>query len=222
MKRHSQKEIEQLKNQIIELGGFVEKHVECAVAAVIERDPAKAEKVIEGDRRIDSREVQIESECLKILALYQPVAMDLRLVVAVLKINGHLERIGDLAVNIARRAVRLCEVPNVEIPPQLKEMSLRAKTMVRESMDALAQMKAARAREVWLEDEGVDELNRFMHSWAAEEHKKNPSLSEGIILVLSASKHLERLADHASKIAEDVVFLLEGEIVRHGNKLPYS
>jgi phosphate transport system protein len=193
----------------------VEERIAQAITAVVKYDAALAQQVAEGDDEIDEMEVEVEEDCLKILALYQPVAIDLRFVVAVLKMNNDLERMADTAVNIARRAEYLAHYPYANLPPSLAEMTQKVQTMVRQSLDALVQGDTALARKVCVADREVDQLNKEMHVRIQQEIREHPDQVERLIHTLSVSRHLERIGDLATNVAEDVIYTVEGEIVRH-------
>lgn len=215
MSKHLQKEIETLKTHILNLGARVEKAVHDATFAIEHRDGTLAQKVIENDTVLDHQEVEIEEECLKALALYQPVAIDLRFIVAVLKINSDLERIGDLAVNVAERAVFLSTQPKPDISFDFVGMAKAARLMLKKSIDALVSMSTETAEEVCSADDTVDAMNRQMYIKVQEAICAHPDQIESLIHMLSACRHLERIADHATNIAEDVIYMIEGQIVRH-------
>ncbi len=212
---HLHKALDRLKQDILSLGAVVEEDVRKAVQALDKRDPALAEEVIERDIDVDQAEVNLEEECLKTLALHQPVAIDLRFIVSVLKINNDLERIGDLAVNIAERALYIAEHDETEVPLDFDEMARLAQQMVKDSLDALVNMDADLARQVCAADDDVDAINRDMYMEVQQNIRRNPEHLESLIHLLSASRHLERIADHATNIAEDVVYMVGGEIIRH-------
>jgi len=218
MSVHLQRAIENLKKQLLSLCGLVEDQVERAVRALLERDEALAAEVEFADHEIDEREVYVEEECLKVLALYQPVATDLRLVVAALKINNDLERIGDLAVNIARKAV--CpshELPS-EIPIDIGGMWEKTQAMLRDSLDALVRLDTKLAHQVCSRDSEVD---RMKHEFRLEIEKRicrEPARAPWLLRLMAATRNLERIADCATNIAEDVIYLIEGKIVRHEKK----
>jgi phosphate transport system protein len=212
------REIEKLKKMILSLAALVEENCRLAVKSVAERDAALALRAIDGDQEIDKVEVDVEEECLKILALHQPVAHDLRFIIAMLKINHDLERIGDLAVSIGERASTLSAAPRPEINFDLMAMAEQAQSMVSRSIDALINRDANLAREIWMEDDEVDNLNRAMFDQVMQAIKKHPDQLEGLLNMLSVSRNLERIADHATNIAKDVVYLIEGEIVRHRSR----
>ncbi len=209
------REIEKLKSKLLFLCARAEESVRRAVRAVKKRDVALAVEVIETDVEVDQIEIDVEEECLKILALYQPVAIDLRLVVAVLKINNDLERIADLSVNIAEQALVLSQGDNGPIPFDFDNMSEKTQTMLRKSLDAMIRMDEQLAREVIVSDEEVDAINRQMYQKVYQEIKKTPERVEVMIRFLSISRSLERIADYATNIAEDILYMIRGEIVRH-------
>ncbi len=215
MAAHLLREIENLKKEILGLGAQVETAVQEATAAMVNRDEALAQRIIEGDVLIDEKEVQIEEDCLKILALHQPVAIDLRFIIAVLKINNDLERVADLAVNVAERAAFLATVPPVSVSLDFHEMARKAQAMLKKSIDALVNLSSSLARQVILADDAVDAMNRHMYVVIQEGILARPDQTEALIHMLSASRHLERIADHATNIAEDVIYMVEGAIVRH-------
>ncbi len=215
MPKRLQVEIDNLKNQILSLGAEVENRVRMSVQSLQERDTSIADQVIKGDIDIDEMEVDLEEECLKVLALHQPLAGDLRFIIAVLKINNDLERIGDLAVNIAERSKVL--VPHVpfEYPFDFATMAEKAQEMLRKSLDALVNTEAETAYWVCSEDEVVDEINREMYQILQRQVKEDPDRISYLTHLLGVSRHLERIADHATNIAEDVIYLVQGDIVRH-------
>jgi phosphate transport system protein len=215
MPTHLQHEVEKLKTRLIDLTGVVEKAVENAVESIANRDCGLAQKVVDGDQAIDQIEVDIEEECLKLFALYQPVATDLRFIVAVLKINNDIERVGDMAVNIAERTLFLSKQPPVKAPFEFAEISKQALAMLRQSLEALLQQNTDRAREVRAVDNDVDAINRGMYVKIGSAIRENPDHVEQMLCYLSVSRNLERIADCATNIAEDVIYLTEGEIVRH-------
>ena len=215
MSKHLEREIGKLKKQILSISAVVEESVHKAVKALEERDERLAKAVIETDSQIDRMEVDMEEDCLKILALHQPVASDLRLIVSILKINNDLERIGDLAVNIAERALFLSTQRGIELPLDFSLMAEKAEAMLRQSLDALVERDAALAHGVCAADDEVDAINRQSYVRVQEAIRRHPEHMESLIHLLSASRHLERIADHATNIAEDVIYMIEGEIVRH-------
>ncbi|MCC7299575.1 MAG: phosphate signaling complex protein PhoU [Verrucomicrobia bacterium] len=209
------KEVEHLKRQILTLSAQAEESLILAVKALLTRDEELAQQVIRGDFDVDQFEVQVEEEALKILALYQPVATDLRFLAAVLKINSDLERIGDLATNIAKRAVKMCNEPALLVPDELGRAAVRARDMVHDSLNAFVNFDAEPAKVVCGEDEEVDQLCRQVRRFVEEQIQKNPARVGCYLEMLLASRNIERIGDHATNIAEDVIYLVEGTIVRH-------
>jgi len=212
---HMKREIGNLKNKLLSLCETVEHNLQEAVESITERDATLAHKVIDGDVDIDRMEVEVEEECLKILALYQPVAIDLRFIITALKINNDLERIGDLAVNLAERSEFLAGQGEIDIPVGLETMTEKTQSMLRKSLDALVNMDCRLAYEVCAADDEVDAINRQIFRIVQDKIRAQPEQTEALIHLLSASRHLERVADHATNIAEDVIYMMEGQIVRH-------
>jgi phosphate transport system protein len=189
--------------------------IQKSIRALQERNAALAQQVIDGDSQIDQEENHVEEECLKILALHQPVAVDLRRTAAVLKINTDLERMADLAVDIAERAFRLTQLPAVPIPERLQRMTDLTAVMVRQSLDAFVNLDTRLARRVCRLDDEVDRFNEEIITELIVTMQQTPERIESALSLFSATRHLERIADHATNIAEDVIYLVEGEIVRH-------
>jgi phosphate transport system protein len=220
MSMHLQTEIENLKAKLLALVATAKDAVEKAVRSVDQRDTALAQSVVDGDFAIDRAEVELEEDCLKILALHQPVATNLRVIISVMKIDNNIERIGDLAVNIAERALFLCGEPPIAAPSDLAQMRLKALAMLTGSLDALVSLDTQKAREVRVSDDEVDDLNRQVFREFSAAVRKDPDQVERLLSYLSVGRHLERIADYATNIAEDVIYLMEGEIVRHKPTLP--
>lgn len=215
MRIRLQKDIDRLKDRIISLGTLVEERVRMAVKSMQTRDHLLAETVVDGDVEIDRLEVDIEEECLKILALHQPVADQLRYIVAVLKINNDLERIGDLAVNIAERGELLLHTDQVIIPFDYYTMGRKTEEMLRKSLDSLVNTDLRLAYEVLSQDDDVDSMKNDMQALFAREMLKPQDHPGTMIHLFLVSRHLERIADHATNIAEDVIYMITGEIHRH-------
>ncbi len=209
------RDIDKLKKNILALSAVVEDSVRKAVLSAENRDSVMAQSVIERDKEIDAMEVDLEEECLKMLALHQPVAMDLRFIIAVLKINNDLERIGDLAANIAERVIYLSEHQDVTIPSTITQMMENVQPMLAKSLDALVNMDKALATEVLTLDDVVDEIHRNAYLGIQSRIKENPENLAVLIQWMSVSRCLERIADQATNIAEDVIYMLDGEIIRH-------
>ena len=221
MKSHLQRDLEKLTREILSMGALVEDATARAMEALLERNLELAERVIEGDHTIDMKEIEVEEECLKLLALHQPVAADLRFIVAVLKVNNDLERMGDLAQNIAERAHMLARDHSATAPPsELRGMMEMVQSMVVRCLDALVRLDADVARSVLRDDEGVDEAHRRMYRFLQERMQKTPEKIPDYIQYLSVSRYLERMADQTTNIAEDVIFTAEGDVVRHRRFLP--
>ncbi len=216
MSVHLQREIEGLKKQLLSICALVEDQVDRAVQAVAGRDRDMATAVEERDAEVDRREVELEEECLKTLALHQPVAIDLRLVVAVLKINSDLERIGDLAVNIAHKAAALSAGPPMEMPLDLPTMWEKTRGMLRDSLDAFVNRDPARAQNVCARDDEVDRMKHEIRQKAEHIMRTQPDRLHSVLCLVAIARNLERIADHATNIAEDVIYLVEGRISRHG------
>jgi phosphate transport system protein len=215
MKNRLHKEIETLKKSMLRFVADVEENVRMSVAALKNVDADLAQGVIERDINIDQTEVQLEEECLKILALYQPVANDLRFIIAVMKINNELERISDLSVNIAERVHFLITREAVDISFDFPLMAEKVQRMLRKSIDALINLDTKRAYNVCADDDTVDDMNREMYQIVEESVQKYPLQTKELLHYLAISRHLERIADSATNIAEDIIYMIDGEIVRH-------
>ena len=212
-----QRQINTIKKMLLNLGTACEEQVRDSIRCVVERDVELAEQVIAGDQRIDLMEIDVEEECLHTLALHQPVAFDLRYVVAVLKMNNDLERIGDHAKSIAEQAKYLAGEGQVDVLPlDLQGMSTRAEQMLRKALDAVVNIDVELAREVRVQDDEVDIMHAGMYGRALELIRANPDQAEQMIHFVNISRQLERIADHACNIAKDVLYITEGEIPRHG------
>lgn len=215
MPLHLLRDLEKLKKEILLLGSMVEEATHRSVIALRDRRADLAREVDEGDKAIDDREIRIEEECLKILALHQPVANDLRFVVTVLKVNNDLERVGDLAGNLADRAAYLAEREPVDIPDRLLGMAAKAPVLLRDALDSLIELDTAKARKVLHDDEEVDQAHKEFYLLFEERVREQPDKLREWIQLLSVSRYLERIADLATNIAEDVIFLVDGDVVRH-------
>lgn len=216
MSQHLPRQLTLVKQKLLLVGTHAEEAFAKAMTALLNRDRNLAAEVIEGDAEIDRLEVDCEEECLKTLALYQPVvATDLRFVVSVLKINNDLERMGDLARNIARRAIFLAGVERSDMIGDLRPMASRAQSMAKRCLDAFVNLDVALAHSVRKDDDEVDLMRREFHRRTLERIKEDPLNSETWLNLDSVSKHIERLADMAVSVAEEVIYLVEGAIVRH-------
>ncbi|MBU1054362.1 MAG: phosphate signaling complex protein PhoU [Proteobacteria bacterium] len=216
MTKRFEKELEKIKKLILSLGAMAEEEFRMAVKAIELKDAEIAQKIIKNDYKIDDMEVEIEEECLKVLALHQPVAVDLRFIVAVIKINNDLERIGDEAVNIAERVESLAKRKSTSYYYDYSTMSAKVETMLKMSLDALVNLDIDIAFKVLTKDDEVDAIQSEVYRITKQALQKNNDDVAYLINQFLISRHLERIADHATNIAEEVIYLVEGEIVRHG------
>ena len=216
MSLHLHRDLDKLKKEMLRLGNMVELAIDNAFLALNNRDSSYVEEVVTNEEQINEMEVQIEEECLKILALHQPVAVDLRFLVVVLKVNNDLERMGDIAKNIAERAKDLMEsdvIPDLGQPMQgLPDL---VRTMVTSSLDSLVKLDDQLARKIIEMDDEVDQINRDMYVAVKSLVAEQPSIADSAINLLSCSRNMERIGDLATNIAEDVIFVVEGKVVRH-------
>jgi phosphate transport system protein len=215
MSKHLQRDLDNLQRDLLALAASVEEAIHKSIRSLQEREAVIARQVIDGDNIIDAEENHVEEECLKLLALHQPVAIDLRRIASCLKINTELERMADLAEDIAERALQLSKLPAVPVPPKLQRMTDLTTSMVRQSLDAFVNLDARLARIVCRLDDEVDRYNNDIIAELIVTMQKSPEMVEPGLSFFSATRHLERIADHATNIAEDVVYLVEGEIIRH-------
>ncbi len=219
MTLHLDRELGRLKQLLLGLCAPVEESLREAVTAIQQRDLDRARKVIQADAQIDQGEIDVEEECLKILALHQPVANDLRLIIAVLKINNDLERIGDLAVNVAEVAETLVAHPDVAPPIELEPMAERVRGMLRDALDALVKSDPDLAVAVCAADDQVDALHDEARRRIKAAIHQKPEAADVLMELATVARFLERIADHATNIAEDVIYMLRGHIVRHGQRV---
>ncbi len=211
-----QREVEALRKKILGEAAMVEEALEKSLRAFVERQEDLATQVINGDNAIDEFEIDIEEDCLRILALYKPVAIDLRFIVMVIRVNNDLERMGDIIVNIARRAAYLARrSPDVRLPEGFEQMAGCVRTMLKESLDALIHRNAELAAKVCRDDDEVDRLKRDIARQLREAIRLQPDELKMHLKLMDVSRHLERLADLATNISEDVIYFVRGEIVRH-------
>lgn len=218
MSKHFSEQINRLKDMILSMAELVEGNVCDAVRALEEGDTDLALEVIFNDTRIDQKDIEIGEECLHTFALYQPVASDMRTVASILTINKDLERIGDLSVNLAEQAILLAkEAVSGDVPFALMEEGERVVSMVNRSLKALVEQDSGLARRVLDEDDEVDQIHRQMYKQVKHGVAAHPEQASGLIDLLVASRNLERIADHAVNIAEDVIYMVEGELVRHNH-----
>ena len=215
MERHFQRELEGLKTSLIKMGSVVEENIAFAIRAVLEKSSDLARKVIETDKRVDSLEIEIDNTVIDLLALQQPVASDLRFIIAAQKINNDLERIGDHAVNIAEAAEKLCTLPGVELLEEIPMMADITKIMLKDALDSFILLDPAKAHLVLKTDDQIDDLNRLVVRRIIELVKSNiPTIEYGLELS-RVSRNLERVADLATNIAEEVIFHTQARVVKH-------
>ncbi|HEX7534381.1 MAG TPA: phosphate signaling complex protein PhoU [Syntrophales bacterium] len=212
---HYEKELRDIKEGLIYLGALVEKAIELATEALVNRDTELAHKIICDDNTIDQLDVEIEEKCIRILALRQPTARDLRYITTAIKINGHLERIGDMAANIAEKAILLSEEPPMKPYIDIPRMAEIARGMIKESLDALVNEDTDLARKVRLEDETIDNLNEQVFRELLTFMLEDPKKIHRALIIMQISKSLERISDHAVGIADMVMYMVTGKIVRH-------
>jgi phosphate transport system protein len=215
MTKHFRKELENIKKRILTLGALVEDRVRLAVQSVDQVDAEIAGRIIKTDYEVDEMEVEVEEECLKVLALHQPVAVDLRFIIAVIKINSELERIGDQAVNIAQRVEIIAKRPKPPFMFDYAVMAEKVQRMLKMSLDAFVNLDVDLAYKVITMDDEVDQIKNEAYDKIKQAIKDLPERVGYYINLLLISRHLERLADHATNVAEEVIYLVEGEIFRH-------
>ncbi|HSL51898.1 MAG TPA: phosphate signaling complex protein PhoU [Candidatus Deferrimicrobiaceae bacterium] len=215
MQRHFHEELEGLKQTLLAMGGLVEDQIRRAMRALLERDDVIAQEVIDRDRQVNTYDVEVDEQCVNLLALHQPAAGDLRFITTAMKIVTDLERIGDQAVNIAQRALELNREPQLKPYIDLPRMADRAQRMVKESLDAFVAGDTALARQVCAEDAEVDALKEQIFRELLTFMMEDPRTVSRAIRVILISRFLERVADHATNIAEMVIYLVEGKMVRH-------
>ena len=214
-RHHFEEELQSLKNRLLNMGALVEERVHDATNALIERRLDTAERIITSDQDVNDLQIEIDERCLRLLALQQPMASDLRLITAAMKINADLERIGDQAVNIAEQAVRILAHPPLKPTIDLPRMAEIAEKMTRESLDAFVRKDAQLARSILARDDEVDQLKDHVFRVLLTYMMADPGTIERALSLILVSRHIERIADHATNIAEDVIFVVEAKDVRH-------
>lgn len=215
MERHFDEELRSLKDQILRMGSLVEEAVSRSVKSLVEREASLAQAVVRSDEAINMLELEIEENCLRLLALRQPAAVDLRFIVMVLKINNDLERMGDLAVNIAERVLELLQQPVLKPLLDIPRMAQLAQAMVKDCLDAFVQANADRARDVCLRDDQVDKLNDQIFRELLTYIMQDPTVTTRAVDLILVGRHLERIADHATNISEDVIYMVQGKTIKH-------
>ena len=213
--RHFEMELQALKNRLLGMGALVEERVHTAMQALMERRLELAEAIVAGDAEVNDMQIEIDDRCLKLLALQNPMASDLRLITAAMKINADLERIGDQAVNIAENAVKVVAAPPLRPIIDLPRMAEIAEAMTRDSLDAFVRRDADLARDILSRDDEVDQLKDQIFRVLLTHMMADPGTIERALGLILVSRNLERIADHATNIAEDVIFVVEAKDVRH-------
>ena len=213
--RHFQAELELLKTRLLEMGGLAEEQVRLAVKALVDRDRDLLQRVLGGDEPLNKLHIEIDGRCFTLLALHQPMAVDLRVIVAAVKINTDLERLGDMAVNIAEAAVRYAQHPPVKRLIDIPRMATIAQGMVRDALDAFVRRDTGLAQQVLNEDDKLDALKTQIFRELLTYMLQDPATIEPALDLILISRHLERVGDHATNIAEDVIFMVSARDVRH-------
>jgi len=213
--RHFQEELEQLKTRLLEMGGLAEEQVRLAVKALMERDRELVALALNGDEPINRLHIEIDGRCFTLLALHQPMAVDLRAIVAAVKINTDLERVGDLAINIAEAARRYAQHAPVKKLIDIPRMAMIAQTMLRDSLDSFVRRDTDLAQRVLNEDDKLDALKTQIFRELLTYMLQDPGTIEAALDLILISRHLERIGDHATNIAEDVIFMVSARDVRH-------
>ena len=213
--RHFQEELEHLKTRLLEMGGLAEDRVRAAVESLVTRDTEMVDQVLVGDGPINKLHIEIDSRCFTLLALHQPMAVDLRAIVAAVKINTDLERVGDLAINIAEAATRYLKHPPVKELIDIPRMAAIAQTMLRDALDAYVRRDTGMAQAVLNEDDALDALKTQVFRELLTYMLSDPSKIEPALDLILISRHLERIGDHATNVAEDVIFMVTARDVRH-------
>ncbi|MDQ3388094.1 MAG: phosphate signaling complex protein PhoU [Gemmatimonadota bacterium] len=217
--RHFHEELAQLKTRLLDMSALAEELLKEAVEALMERDPARAERVILRDRELDAMEVEVDDQCIHLLALQQPMARDLRLIAMAMKISNDLERVGDHAVNIAEAVGHLADESFARFP-EIEEMARLAREMLSDALDDFVREDAAAAREVCRRDDRVDTLHESLFRILVNHMMEDPRRIGASMSLFLISRNLERVADLATNIAEDVVFLVEGRTIKHHAETP--
>ena len=212
MPRHLEEELKATKEKILRMGALVEEQIRNAIKSLMERDSNLARRVIADDHRVNALDVEVDEDCLHFIALHQPMAKDLRFITTAMKIATELERMSDLAENISERAIELNEEPHSQLNMDIPRMAGHAQRMVKEALDAFVNQDAKLARKVCADDDFIDDL---MHHVFRDMLTKDPNTISRAVRMTFIAKYLERIADHATNVAELVVYLVEGKIIRH-------
>ena len=212
---HFQEELDSMKARLLEMGGLAEERVRTAIDALVRRDPGLVIQVLDGDGPINQFHIEIDGRCVRLLALHQPMAVDLRMVLSAVKINTDLERVGDLAINIAEAASRYLGHPPVKELVDIPKMAEIAHSMLRDALDAFVRRDTALAQRVLDEDDALDALKTQVFRDLLAYMLKDPQTIEPALDLILISRHLERIGDHATNIAEDVIYMVSAKDVRH-------
>ena len=215
MQRHFDEELEKLKEKILKMSSLVEKAIHLSIKALVDRESELAQQIIKSDDQVNMLEIEIDDFSLKLLALRQPQAGDLRLITSIMKINNDLERIGDLAVNIAERTMELLKFPIVKPLIDIPRMAEIAQGMVKDSLDAFVNRDSKLARSVCERDDKVDNLNDRIFRDLLTYMLQNPKTIERAVNLILVGRNLERIADHATNICEDVIYIVDGKTIKH-------
>ena len=216
--RHFQEELEQLKGRLLEMGGLAEEHVRLAVKGLVDRDRDLIDRVMASDGAVNALHIEIDQRCFTLLALYQPMAVDLRAIVAAVKINTDLERVGDLAINIVEAARQYVQHPPVKKLIDIPRMATIAQAMLRDALDAFVRRDTALAQRVLDQDDVLDDLKTQIFRELITYMLQTPATIEPALDLILISRHLERIGDHATNIAEDVIFMVQGKDIRHSGE----
>lgn len=211
-------ELVELRRNLLAMGALVEQRVTKVIEAMIDNDVTSAESVRNGDKEVDSMELELEAMCMRLLALAQPVAGDLRFILSVIRISGELERIADLARGIAKKLIKVSAVTDLSMPASMTDLAFASRTMLSDVLSALANQDAALCRQVRRADRRVDDLYKEILAWGRQEIPNHLNATGAAIDVLTIAQRFERMADMTTAIAEDVIFLVEGRVVRHGGE----
>ncbi|MFA5113367.1 MAG: phosphate signaling complex protein PhoU [Candidatus Margulisiibacteriota bacterium] len=217
-REHFQKELNRLNDLILKMGGLVEKSIFNSVEALKKNNPKLAKDVILADSQVDNIELEVDELCLELLATQQPMAVDLRFITTGMRIGSDLERIGDLSVDIAQRAVELAELPLLKPLEDIPKMAELAEAMVHKALDAFVKRDAALARTLWQDEDRADGYRNLVTDELVDIMTKDAATTARALPLILIARHLERIADHATNIAEDVVYMAEGKVIKHSPK----
>ena len=216
MERHFDEELSQLNKEILKMAVFAQEAIYKSIEALKNRDKNEAQEIIDTDDKIDELELFIDEHCIDLIARYQPMARDLRFITTGMKINAELERIADLAVDIAQRVLELADKPLLKPLIDIPKLSLMGQNMVRDAIDAFIKRDAQVAKKVVFADKEADSLRNLIQSELIDDYmKKDGTTADRAVPLLLIARHLERICDHATNIAEDIVYLVEAKIVKH-------